>query len=681
MNNIDYPCRISNASNVPDLSKMERVGTESKNRSYNYETITEVLTCPVCVRIMLEPVTLPCGHSFCKSPCLRGALQEQPACPVCRTAFFGDVQRSNPSYTIMSLIETLVHPEELSERKSESVIDEVELSSSRLGLFFLPDCTEGTLMPGNSIQLSVWEPRYLILINRCLDSGMYFGIQSSNQSVGGVGMKIESVRRLLNNRMLITASAIMRYTVCAAPELEPNAMGLHYAHVSFFSDVPKPLDVLKSSGPISNPQQTRESTALPPPDMVGGIRTVSMDFFSNRDASGGHTISTTSFLNCYRDICSILQQHQPKKLNLPERLLSVSRPLLDTMNPLEATTATTTSPRAVGAQTTASDRPETARNEIELAHQGGIHEDRTPQDTNWSPHNTNTATLSSSSSVPSASTPPPPATPTQPPSPLLSASLVRQFDRIPLSILPAFLSLQISSCLVYALSVCPTSVAEKLQRLYGPPPDPCTGCDASVTAWSVYATRALALTDTERKFCWAVAHPLPRLIVAYSYLERAALAKVEALQMRQKLRNKKLDGGNEEARTGSSAFTATSSASPSMEFEQTTTTNATVPLPAILVQASEHGFSLDTESTTSYSIVPTFDILSLSVYDLYTTFQFDRKFDGKSMQILVRIGYFLYHILSKSYSTVSYYCTGNVVSQFIVLFLLIIVIVAYKRNN
>lgn len=53
---------------------------------------TDDLTCPICVEIYQEPVSLPCAHSYCRS-CLElfvkaenGASHDVHACPVCRAS-------------------------------------------------------------------------------------------------------------------------------------------------------------------------------------------------------------------------------------------------------------------------------------------------------------------------------------------------------------------------------------------------------------------------------------------------------------------------------------------------------------------------------------------------------------------------------------------------------------------
>ena len=41
------------------------------------------LTCPVCLNIFKDPVSLPCGHTFCRE-CSKHSLSSDKRCPVCR---------------------------------------------------------------------------------------------------------------------------------------------------------------------------------------------------------------------------------------------------------------------------------------------------------------------------------------------------------------------------------------------------------------------------------------------------------------------------------------------------------------------------------------------------------------------------------------------------------------------
>jgi len=46
--------------------------------------------CTLCCRLFWQPVTTPCGHSFCRT-CLDRCLDYSPACPLCKTSLKGGV--------------------------------------------------------------------------------------------------------------------------------------------------------------------------------------------------------------------------------------------------------------------------------------------------------------------------------------------------------------------------------------------------------------------------------------------------------------------------------------------------------------------------------------------------------------------------------------------------------------
>uniref|UniRef100_A0A4W3JJ64 RING-type E3 ubiquitin transferase n=1 Tax=Callorhinchus milii TaxID=7868 RepID=A0A4W3JJ64_CALMI len=52
------------------------------------ENLTDDLNCSVCLDLFTDPVTLECGHNFCRS-CISGSWEkkESKACPECRTVF------------------------------------------------------------------------------------------------------------------------------------------------------------------------------------------------------------------------------------------------------------------------------------------------------------------------------------------------------------------------------------------------------------------------------------------------------------------------------------------------------------------------------------------------------------------------------------------------------------------
>ncbi|XP_072406285.1 LOW QUALITY PROTEIN: zinc-binding protein A33-like [Chiloscyllium punctatum] len=64
------------------------------------ESWREELVCAVCLGLFVDPVTLDCGHSYCRS-CITGCWQAQETnfCPECLEVFLGITLRSNRALT------------------------------------------------------------------------------------------------------------------------------------------------------------------------------------------------------------------------------------------------------------------------------------------------------------------------------------------------------------------------------------------------------------------------------------------------------------------------------------------------------------------------------------------------------------------------------------------------------
>lgn len=143
---------------MTDLSQDERI-----------VAIRNELECAICNELMHEPSSLLCGHSFCGG-CLRAALAQQRACPLCR----------RPCHTAAAIqinvalasIARAAFPELVSERAlSAAMVTRRTEPVSRLPLFL----STSVEFPGSMMRLHLFEPRYRELTRRALDSGGEFG--------------------------------------------------------------------------------------------------------------------------------------------------------------------------------------------------------------------------------------------------------------------------------------------------------------------------------------------------------------------------------------------------------------------------------------------------------------------------------------------------------------------------
>ena len=72
----------------------------------NLETLVLELTCPICLQLFSEPVSLPCDHTYCLA-CIQtlGQSRDQHNCPECYAEYPGsDLLRKN--FKICSIVET-----------------------------------------------------------------------------------------------------------------------------------------------------------------------------------------------------------------------------------------------------------------------------------------------------------------------------------------------------------------------------------------------------------------------------------------------------------------------------------------------------------------------------------------------------------------------------------------------
>jgi uncharacterized membrane protein YgcG len=199
------------------------------------EAVEAELSCPLCMRLFLEPVALPCGHTIDRA-CLRRALALKPECPLCRSPCFVQVDDAARNLALGAVAAALF-PAEAAERRAEHAREEEEVASQRIGFFLVPG-TSLRLLPGMPVELVVFEPRYLLLVTRCLEASAMFAVTSQPDERLGAAVRIEAARRLANGRMHVSGVVRSRFRCLEEPAVEVGTQGLYYAQVRFFEDEP-----------------------------------------------------------------------------------------------------------------------------------------------------------------------------------------------------------------------------------------------------------------------------------------------------------------------------------------------------------------------------------------------------------------------------------------------------------
>ncbi|XP_027499380.1 LON peptidase N-terminal domain and RING finger protein 1-like [Corapipo altera] len=192
------------------------------------------LECSLCIRMFFEPVTTPCGHTFCKE-CLERCLDHRPNCPLCKQSLreYLKAGRYSPTVLLQDIM-LATFPAQLAERQELHRAEMAELSNltKNIPIFV---CTMS--FPGIACPLHVFEPRYRLMIRRCQETGTRrFGmcIYENGKSFADYGcmLEIQQIELLADGRSLVDTIGRRRFRVLSRGHRD----GYHTADIEYLED-------------------------------------------------------------------------------------------------------------------------------------------------------------------------------------------------------------------------------------------------------------------------------------------------------------------------------------------------------------------------------------------------------------------------------------------------------------
>jgi len=224
-----------------DVCKMEDVKTKKVAPQDDGKVKIDSLTCSLCLGLICEPITIPCGHTFCRV-CLYLAMQRsKKKCPNCRAVCH--VEPSTHAVNIMlAKIARKCYPAEYSRRLEEAEKEKQKFEQT-LPVFFYNNC----LFPGGFLHLHLFEQRYRHMINRCVSSNRKFiylpNFSDYKASDGDVGLMayVDECEFLPDGRALLKAKIQQRVQVSNS-WVEEGTQGLHYCQIRAFEEENKEMD-------------------------------------------------------------------------------------------------------------------------------------------------------------------------------------------------------------------------------------------------------------------------------------------------------------------------------------------------------------------------------------------------------------------------------------------------------
>ncbi|KAM9373896.1 LON peptidase N-terminal domain and RING finger protein 3 isoform 2-T2 [Phaethornis superciliosus] len=228
MRNAEVPCKL-----------MKRDTVDTKGNSTGQHTPFEFvdpsdLDCSLCMRLFYEPVTTPCGHTFCLK-CLERCLDHNPKCPLCKEGLSECLAMRKYCKTV--LMEELIArylPEELTERRKiyEEEIAELSNLNKNVPIFV---CTMA--YPTVPCPLHIFEPCYRLMIRRCMETGTkQFGMCISDPVKGfadyGCILEIRNVEFFADGRSVVDSIGKRRFKVIEHSQRD----GYNTADIEYIED-------------------------------------------------------------------------------------------------------------------------------------------------------------------------------------------------------------------------------------------------------------------------------------------------------------------------------------------------------------------------------------------------------------------------------------------------------------
>lgn len=215
------------------LQNLERTeGNLRGGRNHGPER-SDDFDCTLCLKLLYDPVTTPCGHSFCRS-CLFQSMDRGNKCPLCRTVLFISPRTCSTSVTLKSIIEKNF-PVEYAERKTEHE------SLTNFGVDLMPLFVMDVVIPCQKFPLHIFEPRYRLMVRRIMEGNHRMGmviVDSTTTELADLACEVEitECEPLPDGRFYLEIESRRRFRIIQSW----NQDGYRVAEIEWVQDIYPP---------------------------------------------------------------------------------------------------------------------------------------------------------------------------------------------------------------------------------------------------------------------------------------------------------------------------------------------------------------------------------------------------------------------------------------------------------
>ncbi|KAH8895077.1 ATP-dependent protease La domain-containing protein [Thozetella sp. PMI_491] len=230
------------------------------------------MDCHVCYALFLDPVTTPCGHTYCRS-CLQRVMDHAKICPVCRRELTIQpivYKRACPSNQLLDKIAVSFWPDILDSRRRALVSEGLPSDD---GEFNLPIFVCTLSFPSMPTFLHIFEPRYRLMIRRALENDRCFGMtlhHNGGSTECGTVLRIVNVEFFPDGRSLIETVGASRFRILRSDVLDGYmvAQTVTINDISIAEEEELEADETRTNGNSGSPNSppARDSSGTDPSD-------------------------------------------------------------------------------------------------------------------------------------------------------------------------------------------------------------------------------------------------------------------------------------------------------------------------------------------------------------------------------------------------------------------------------
>lgn len=199
------------------------------------QSLAPILECSLCLNLVCEPISISCGHTFCRVCLVASLRRHKKQCPACRAVCHVSAEEANENNVIKQICQHL-YPQRYEQRLVEGEGARA-VWQSYLPIFYY----DSAVFPGSSISLHLFEPRYKLMMHRIVNTSRRFAYvpNFSSTVVGEVALvaELKEVEFLDDGRVLLDAKLTSRSTVVDS-YIEESTQGLHYGSLKQLKDEP-----------------------------------------------------------------------------------------------------------------------------------------------------------------------------------------------------------------------------------------------------------------------------------------------------------------------------------------------------------------------------------------------------------------------------------------------------------